>query len=87
MYLDGVPDDKLYRVCIKSDTNTVEISCIGMDRVDSQLDGIYSCVDDLPMWLQERLAVLMVSDWRPITRSVDGVGRRIDRNTFWVVQP
>jgi hypothetical protein len=87
MLFDDTPVDKLYRVQIRDDTNTVEVTCIGIDRVDAEAEGIYACVDDLPKWLQERLSVLMVLDWRPPTVSVDNVGRRIDKTTYWVVCP
>jgi hypothetical protein len=87
MLFNNLPDDKLYRVCLGTNTNTIEVACIGIDRVDSGVDGVYASADELPKWLQERLAVLMVTDWRPPTVSVASIGRRIDKNTFWVVHP
>ena len=87
MLLSNTPDDKLYRVQVNSDTNAIEVSCIGIDKVDAEAEGMYRSADALPIWLQERLAVLMVTDWKPITVSVEGVGRRIDKTTYWVVKP
>ena len=51
--------DTLYRVSLDPIKNTVQISCIGMDRVDNSLDDTYLSVDDLPQWVQERIALLM----------------------------
>ena len=83
---DDTPDDKLYRVCLDPNTNTIKVLCIGMDSVDSGVDGVYASSDDLPEWLQKRLAVLMVTDWRPVTVGGEGIGRRIDENTYWIVR-
>ena len=80
----SLSDNTLYRVCLDPDTNTVEVSCIGMDRVDNELNDTYFNVDDLPMWVQGRLALLMMTDPKPPTQEVVGVGRRIDQNTFWI---
>jgi hypothetical protein len=46
------------------------------------MEGDYDCFGELPMWVQEKLAMLMMltSPGGP----VEGVGKRIDRNTFWV---
>ena len=87
MLLPNTLDDKLYRVQVHDDTNTIEVSCIGMDKVDAEAEGMYCSSDDLPTWLQERLAVLMVTDWKPITPVIKGVGRRIDETTYWVIKP
>ena len=87
MLLHDTPDDKLYRVQVHSVTNAIEVSCIGIDRVDAEAEGMYCSADNLPLWLQERLAVLMVSSPKPITKMIDGVGRRIDKTTYWVNKP
>ena len=39
---------------------------------------------DTPTWVQERIAVLMMTNDTPPTEPVEGVGHRIDANTFWV---
>lgn len=49
MLLDN---DKLYRVSLDPDRNTVHVSCIGMERVDNTLADTYLSVDDLPSWVQ-----------------------------------
>jgi len=87
MLLHNTPDDKLYRVQVQRDTNNIEVTCIGIARVDAKAEGMYCSVDALPKWVQERLAVLMVASHKPVTTFIDGVGRRIDETTYWIVQP
>jgi hypothetical protein len=79
-------NDTLYRVSLDPDKNTVHVSCIGMERVDNTLADTYLSVDDLPQWVQEKLALLMMTDPSPPTSEVKGVGRRIDKHTFWVCE-
>lgn len=79
-------NDTLYRVSISPDKNTVQVSCIGMERVDNTLADTYLSVDDLPLWVQKKLAVLMLTDAIPPTLEIKGVGRRIDKYTFWVCE-
>ena len=78
-------DDNVYRVYVNPHTNTVEVSCIGME-VDSAVSGEYPSVDDLPLWMQEKVALLMMTSYIPPTIDVEGVGRRINERTFWVYQ-
>ena len=87
MSYDNVSDDKIYRVFVNKETDTIEVVCIGMDKLDVKVEGTYSDVDELPEWLQERLAVLMISCAEPPTNKVGNFRRRIDENTFWVVHP
>ena len=78
------PDDNIYRVSIDNTTKQVEVLCIGIDSVDSEAEGMYASVDELPQWVQERIALLMMTDPTPPTKEVEGVGRRIDKYTFWI---
>ena len=80
-------DDNVYRVFINKDRNSVEVICIGMERVDNKIEGTYSDVDELPDWMRERLAVLIYILTQTNTVKFNGLGRRIDENTFWVVRP
>lgn len=79
-------DDKIYRVHIQA-VGAVSVICLGMDRVDSPLEGYYHEVEALPLWVRERLAVLMVTSPKPPTHTVVGVGRRISETVFWVYAP
>jgi len=78
-------DDKIYRVVI--DGSRVNISCFGMDLLDPQAEGDYDSVDDLPKWVQDRLAVLMITPIGPPTKEVATVGRRIEEDIYWVYAP
>lgn len=78
-------DDKIYRVSIFPDG--VDVICLGLDNVDSNLEGHYDHVDDLPNWVQERLAVLSMMSASPPTNMIEGIGRRISKHVYWVFTP
>jgi hypothetical protein len=80
----GFDDDCIYRVSICPDG--VDVVCFGMG-VDTMHDGHYINADVLPKWVQERLAVLMMMTYTPPTEEVEGVGRRISRDVYWVYKP
>lgn len=87
-----LPDAHVYRVFIytpdaKAGGNRVSVMCFGMDAVDCELEGEYDSVDELPDWVKERLAVLMVMPSTPPTVELEGVGRRISASVFWVHAP
>jgi hypothetical protein len=85
--LENVPvvtDDSIYRVSVCPDG--VDVVCFGMG-VDTIHDGHYINVDVLPKWVQERLAVLMMMTHTPPTEEVEGVGRRISHDVYWVYKP
>ena len=76
-------DDNVYRVYVNPHTNAVAVSCIGME-VDSVVSGEYDSVDALPLWMQEKVALLMMTPLDKPTSEVEGVGRRIDDNVYWI---
>lgn len=78
----SMEDEKIYR--LELTPRGVVVTCYGLDAVDSELKNYYSSVDDLPKWVQERLAVLYLLDPYKINDNVDKVGRRINRDVFWV---
>ena len=75
-------DDIIYRVSINSETNVVEVACLGINRLDTLLEDTYVSVDDLPEWVKRKLALLMMltADFPHVT----GVGRRVGENIYWV---
>jgi len=82
---DTLPhDDNIYRVVIYPNTKSVLVSCFGMEGVDMVVEGAYDSVDELPEWIQRKLAVLNMLRVKPPMQSIDDVGRRIDEHTFWV---
>jgi len=48
------------------------------------VEGAYDSVDELPEWIQRKLAVLTMLKVKPPMQAVSDVGRRIDDDTFWV---
>lgn len=87
MLNDSLPtgDDSIYRVSIFPDG--VDVVCLGLDSIDSCLEGHYDRIDDLPDWVKERLAVLNMIPVVPPTQEVGGVGRRISGHVYWVFAP
>ena len=79
------PESTIYRVALHM--GRVDVMCIGLERIDSALEGIYDSLDELPQWVQERIAVLSMMDYKPPTKDVPKVGRRISQHTYWVYIP
>lgn len=75
--------DNVYRVAI--DGVAVEVMCLGMD-IDSSIEGIYNSTSELPMWMQERLAVLSMMKVNPPQTKIEGVGMRVDERVYWVLR-
>tara|TARA_R110000782_G_scaffold11705_4_gene35291 strand:+ start:1235 stop:1408 length:174 start_codon:yes stop_codon:yes gene_type:complete len=57
-----------------------------MESLDEQDATTYDSVDELPSWIQEGLAILSMTSSEPPTKEVSGVGRRIDKDTYWLYQ-
>ena len=85
MVMDKVHDDNIYRVSVFPDG--IDIVCFGLASIDSPIDGHYDRTDDLPEWVKERLAVLMITSGIPPTQEVAGIGRRISSHVYWVYAP
>lgn len=77
-------DDNIYRVVVYPSTKSVLVTCFGMEGVDVAIEGAYDSVDELPEWIQRKLAVLNMLKVKPPMQTVPDVGRRIDEDTFWV---
>lgn len=78
--------ERVYRVLVDPNTKCVEVVCLGIDSVDSDVEGNYTDTSKLPAWMQERLAVLSMMKVNPPQQKVEGVGMRIDDDVFWVVK-
>lgn len=72
----------IYRVNFPDGKENVEIVCFGMECLDTSVTGHYMSIRDTPRWVQERIAVLSMLDIP--SRSVDGIGQRIERHTYWL---
>ena len=80
----SVVDDTTYRVDIAFDTKQVEVVCFGMNSVDTDVEGTYGSVKELPKWMQDRIAVLAMLRVPPPLNDVVGVGSRIGPYLYWV---
>ena len=82
---DNIPhDDNIYRVTIAEDNGHVRVACIGLESVDAIVDGNYTSIKALPDWMQEKLTLLSMLSHTPPTEPVEGVGRRINAEIYWV---
>ena len=70
--------DTLYSVKVSKHTKKVYVSCIGINCVDNELKDVYNSTDDLPTWVKDKIAILMLAD------KVDGVGYRIEDEKFYI---
>ena len=82
MFHDNTQDYTLYQVKIDPDTKRVHVSCLGMYCVDSELKEWYECIDDLPKWVQEKLAVLMMLE--PELDYKSDIGYRASDSEFYI---
>jgi len=80
----SVSDDSTHRVLINEDTKHVHVECFGMYPLDSSVDGAYNSVDELPEWMQSKLAVLYMLPLPPPSNDVEGVGTKISQHIYWV---
>mgnify|MGYP003140486178 FL=1 len=71
-----------YHVKICEHTGTWEVTCLGMQCVDSHLAGTYYYGERVPPLLRDKVAVL--SMLKPNSPEVEGVGMRSSENGFWV---
>ena len=55
-----------------------------MYPLDRSVDGTYASVDELPEWMQSKLAVLIMLSTPPPTNDVDGVGSKLSPYLYWV---
>ncbi len=81
-YNVSIRDHTVYRVKFSDGKENVEIVCFGMECLDTSVTGHYMSIHETPKWLQRKVATLMLLD--PPSRNVDGVGRRRDKDTYWV---
>jgi hypothetical protein len=77
--------DRVWRV--SQEDGLVTTSYIGFVKMKGERTKTYSTLDKAPNWIQDRVAVLRMMPQDPNTSIVNGVGRRIDETTFWVVAP
>jgi len=77
----------VYRVALHPDRDDIEVVSIGMERVDTTPDTVYTSFSKLPKWMQEKLQVMIMLDDTAPTEHVEGLGRRISKYVFWLEIP
>lgn len=77
--------ENVYRVELGDQSGAV-VDCLGMDCVDAEALGTYDDADDLPLWIQEKIAVLSIMEVDPPQTKVDGIGMRVSERVFWLVR-
>ena len=70
-----------YHVNISNATGHVECTCLGMECVDILLKDSYNSLDEMPLWVQEKLALLMMLESKA---TLDSIGMKIDDYTFMI---
>ena len=84
--LARMDDNNAYRISLEGN-GRIEVLCFGIESIDTELEGYYDSLQDLPKWVQERIALLSMLKSEPPTEDVEGVGRRISESTYWVYKP
>lgn len=83
-YVEKLKKEPIYRIVLHDD-GTVETTCYEMlDAFDPQLKKWYESIDELPKWVQDKIAVLMLLDHTKTNEEIENVGRRISKDVFWV---
>ena len=68
-----------YHVNISNDTGLVRITCLGIECVDTVLKGSYSSLNEVPLWVQEGLSLLMMLESKA---TLDNIGTRLADDSF-----
>ena len=71
--------DTLYSVTVSEHTKKVYVVCIGINCVDNELKDVYDSIDDLPTWVKNKIALLMLVD---NTVKVQGIGYKVEDEKF-----
>lgn len=69
-----------YRVQVKGD-GRVNVYSWGLAK---DVEDTYHSVDELPAWMQHKIATLMIFDPEKVNSEIKGLGRRISKGTFWL---
>ncbi len=78
-------EDYVWRIKMEPEGKVV-MSYIGYCPVDTPRLIVYSSFEKIPEWVKDRLAVLNMMPPNPTDSAVFGVGRRVDEDTWWVVE-
>ena len=85
-----LPADTLYNVYLDKDTKRIKVICLGINCIDNSLKDSYDSWEDLPKWMKDKIAVLMMLEVRgfmstALDDEVKGIGMRGQgEDKFWV---
>jgi hypothetical protein len=73
----------IYHPSLGDTTKRVDVTCIGTNCVDSQVESSYDEVSDMPVWVQEHIAVLSIAGEKV---HIPYVGVRVNEDTYLIVE-
>lgn len=76
-------DDIIYRVSVDTDTFTIKVECLGTNWLDKTLEGSYDSFQALPDVFKDALVLLSMLV-PSMCDTLDGVGKRLETNIYWV---
>ena len=79
-------EDYIWRIQVQPEGH-ITMSYIGYCPIDTPRIASYSSLEKLPEWIKDRIAVLNMMPPNPTDSIVFGVGRRVNEETWWVVEP
>jgi hypothetical protein len=83
--LSMLKEQPIYRVSIHDRTGEVNTDCYDLlENFAPELKMRYDTINEMPNWAQAKLAVLMVLDPMKVNNDIEGVGKRISRNVYWL---
>jgi hypothetical protein len=83
--LNMLKEQPIYRVSIHDRTGQVNTDCYDLlENFAPELKMRYDTINEMPNWAQAKLAVLMVLDPMKVNNDIEGVGKRISRNVYWL---
>ena len=83
--LNMLKEQPIYRVAIHDRTGEVNTDCYDLlENFAPELKMRYDTINEMPNWAQSKLAVLMVLDPMKVNNDIEGVGKRISRNIYWL---
>ena len=85
MCTHNVQCDVVHRVILDNDTKKCYINTFGMQSIDTPHRKVYDDANALPMWMQKRIALLMLLK-EPYGEEVQGIGKRISETVFWLYE-
>lgn len=81
-----IEKEPVYRLNLGKKPRVAVVCYDLIENFAPELESDYDSVNDLPIWAQEKLAVLMLLDPKEVNDPIEGVGRRINESVFWILK-